>query len=49
MLEVPEQTALHAKRIYMQSAISAAMPPSNKSNMLPEERLLIKEWYEAHR
>ena len=48
-LEVPEQTALHAKRIYMQSAISAAMPPSNKSNMLPEERLLIKEWYEAHR
>ena len=49
VLEVPEQTALHAKRIYMQSAISAAMPPSNKSNMLPEERLLIKEWYEAHR
>ena len=48
-LEVPEQTAHHAKRIYLQSAISLAMPPSNKSNMLPEERLLIKQWYEANR
>ncbi len=48
-LEVPADTALHAKRIYMQSAISVAMPPANKSNMLPEERLLIKEWYEDNR
>jgi len=48
-LEVPAETALHAKRIYMQSAISGAMPPANKSNMLPEERLLIKEWYEDNR
>ncbi len=48
-LEVPADTVLHAKRIYMQSAISGAMPPANKSNMLPEERLLIKEWYEDNR
>ena len=48
-LETPEETALHAKRIYMQSALSVAMPPANKSNMLPEERLLIKEWYEQNR
>lgn len=48
-LETPEQTALHAKRIYLQSAISVAMPPANKSNMLPEERAVLKEWYEANR
>jgi len=48
-LEVPADTALHGERIYMQSAISGAMPPANKSNMLPEERLLIKEWYEDNR
>ena len=49
MLETPAETALHAKRIYMQSALTVAMPPANKSNMLPEERLLIKEWYEQNR
>ncbi len=49
VLEAPEDTVVHAKRLYMQSAISAAMPPSNKSNMLPEERALIKQWYEANR
>ena len=49
VLEAPEDTVVHAKRLYMQSAISAAMPPANKSNMLPEERALIKQWYEANR
>jgi len=48
-LESPEQTAFHAKRIYLQSAISTAMPPANKSNMLPEERAVLKEWFENHR
>ena len=48
-LETPEETAIHAKRIYLQSALTDAMPPANKSGMRAEERLAIKEWFETYR
>ena len=48
-LETPEETALHAKRIYLRAALSNAMPPANKSGMQEEERQAIKAWFETYR
>ena len=48
-LETPEETALHAKRIYLHAALSNAMPPANKSGMQEEERQAIKAWFETYR
>ncbi|MCP5075931.1 MAG: urate hydroxylase PuuD [Rhodobacteraceae bacterium] len=47
LLESPEQVALRAREIYLHAAVSAAMPPANVSFMEPEERELIRNWYEA--
>jgi uncharacterized membrane protein len=46
MFETPEQIASHARDIYLQAAISHAMPPSNLTELEPTERKLIATWYE---
>jgi uncharacterized membrane protein len=45
VLETEAQIAHEAKRIYMQSGISHAMPPGNLSYMEPEEREAIVRWF----
>ena len=45
LLETPEQIALEARRIYLQSGLSHAMPPGNLSYMEPEERAAIVRWF----
>jgi uncharacterized membrane protein len=47
VLETPEQIASEARRIYLQSGISHAMPPGNLSYMEPEERAAIVRWFRA--
>ena len=47
MLETPGQVAAHARQIYIQSAVSHAMPPPSASFIEPEDRARIAEWYRA--
>ena len=47
LLETPMQIAAEAKAIYLQSGVSHAMPPANVAYMEPEERALIRDWFEA--
>ncbi len=44
-LETPEQVALYAREIYLQSGVSHAMPPANVSYMEATERQVIVDWY----
>jgi uncharacterized membrane protein len=46
VFETDEDIARHARDIYLQAAISHAMPPSNLSEIEPAERKLIAIWYE---
>ena len=46
MLETPAQIAHEARRIYVQSAITHAMPPANASYMEQPEREAIIQWFE---
>jgi uncharacterized membrane protein len=46
VFETDEDVARHARDIYVQAAISHAMPPSNLSEIEPAERKLIAAWYE---
>ena len=46
-LETPEQIAGAARRIYLQSGVSHAMPPGNLSYMEPDERAQIVAWFRA--
>jgi uncharacterized membrane protein len=46
VFETDEDIARHARDIYLQAAISHAMPPSNLSEIEPAERKLIAAWYE---
>jgi uncharacterized membrane protein len=45
VLETPAQIATEARRIYLQSGISHAMPPANLSYMEPAERQAIVDWF----
>jgi uncharacterized membrane protein len=45
VLETPAQIAQEARRIYLQSGVSHAMPPGNLSYMEPAERAAIVEWF----
>ncbi len=47
MLETEAQIAAQARTIYLQSAATDAMPPSNLSFMEAQERLVIQQWYRA--
>ncbi|MFV0491411.1 MAG: urate hydroxylase PuuD [Pseudorhodobacter sp.] len=45
VLETPQQIANEARRIYLQSGVSHAMPPGNLSFMEPQERAAIVRWF----
>lgn len=45
VLETPAQIASEARRIYIQSGLTHAMPPANVSFMEPAERAAIVEWF----
>lgn len=47
VLETEAQIAHEARRIYLQSGLSHAMPPGNLSWMEPEERAKIVQWFRA--
>ncbi len=47
LLETPTEVAALAREIYLQSGVSAAMPPANVSWMEPEERQAIIAWYRS--
>ncbi|MFQ6551365.1 urate hydroxylase PuuD [Aestuariibius insulae] len=49
ILETPEQVAMAAKGVAMQSGWSHAMPPGNLSFMTEDERALIRSWYRTVR
>ena len=41
--------AQHAEQIAMEAGYSSAMPPGNVSEITPEERALILQWYREAR
>lgn len=45
VLETPAQIASEARRIYIQSGLTHAMPPANVSYMEPAERAAIVDWF----
>ena len=45
LLETKEQILFHSNKIYLQSAMSDAMPPANVTFMTTEERATIANWY----
>jgi uncharacterized membrane protein len=47
VLETPAQIAAEARRVYLQSGVSHAMPPGNVSYMEPAERAVIVRWFRA--
>ena len=47
MLETPQQIALQAEAIYVQSGVTHAMPPANLSGISDEERALIRAWFRS--
>jgi len=49
VLETPGQIAAAARRIYLQSGISHAMPPANLTYMEPAEREAIILWFQNAR
>jgi len=49
LLETPAQVAQHARAIYLQSAVTRAMPPGNLTYIESDERRLLRRWYEEAR
>jgi uncharacterized membrane protein len=47
VLETPAQIAAEARRIYLQSGLTHAMPPANLSYMEPAERQAIVDWFQG--
>ncbi|WP_299351184.1 urate hydroxylase PuuD [uncultured Shimia sp.] len=47
LLETPQEIAAEAKRIFLHSGVSTAMPPANVSWMEREEREAIVRWFNA--
>ncbi|MGB1027254.1 MAG: urate hydroxylase PuuD, partial [Rhodospirillaceae bacterium] len=47
VLETEGQIAAHAHEIFLQAGVTHAMPPSNITEMEPEERDAIVAWYRA--
>jgi len=45
VLETPAQIAAEARRIYLQSGLTHAMPPANLTYMEPAERQAIVDWF----
>ena len=46
-LETAAQIAHQAQRIYLQSGRAHAMPPANITELGPEDRAIIRDWYRA--
>ncbi|MGA7326921.1 MAG: urate hydroxylase PuuD [Rhodomicrobium sp.] len=44
MLDSPENIRLHRKDIAMQAVLTSAMPPSNITDITPEERAILAAW-----
>ncbi|PRX38434.1 Uncharacterized membrane protein [Meinhardsimonia xiamenensis] len=49
VLETDADIARHAREIYLQAGLTAAMPPANVTAMEPQERQAIIAWYRAAR
>lgn len=47
ILETPNEIARAAQQIYLQAGVTEAMPPANLSWMEPEERAIIREWFNS--
>ena len=46
-LDSADNVKLHAQNIYQQVVVSQVMPMNNSTAITAEERLLIKQWFEA--
>ena len=46
-LDSAANVKLHAQNIYQQVVVSKAMPMNNSTGLTDDERLLIKQWFEA--
>ena len=44
LLDTPARIAAHAREIAVSAAWSSAMPPSNVTDLTPDERLLLSAW-----
>jgi uncharacterized membrane protein len=47
LLDTKERIAAHAREIVVTAAWSSAMPPSNVTDLTPEERSLLAAWFAA--
>ena len=47
VLETEADIAAHAREIYLQAGRSHAMPPGNVTEIEPDERRHIVDWYQA--
>jgi uncharacterized membrane protein len=45
-LDSPQGVAQNALNIYQQAVVLAQMPMNNATGITPDERSLIKRWYE---
>lgn len=43
-LETPQDIAAQARQVYLQAAVTHAMPPANITGMTPEERAILRGW-----
>ncbi len=48
-LETRADVASYAREIYLQAAVSHAMPPANITSLPDEDRVVLAEWYRAGR
>lgn len=46
-LETPADVAMHARQIYLQAGMSAAMPPANVTYMDDESRAALVRWFRS--
>ncbi len=46
-LDSPRAVAQHAQAIYQQAMMAQTMPMNNATHITPQERALLKAWYEA--
>jgi len=47
VLETDAQIARHAREIFLQSGLTGAMPPANVSFIEPQERALLRAWFDS--
>ena len=47
VLETDAQIARHAREIFLQSGLTDAMPPANVSFIEPQERAILRAWFDS--